>query len=110
MLDKMETIVPSVIKFNPKNAYANTSNRLIRLKSSGSAKLNQIRSFNLAQTVNGGLKLVDGYVDEWLPGTEEENNENKQVEDSVTGQLYSTFGKLRRRSYRKVQNVQRLMF
>lgn len=102
--------MPSVTKFNPKTTYANSVNRLISWKNSGSARLNQIRNFNIAQTVNGGLKVVDGYVDEWLPGTEEENNENKQVEDSVLGQLYSTGGKLRRRSFRKLQNVQRLIF
>ena len=110
LLDKVETTVPSIVKFNPRTAYANQVNRLIGWRNYGGEKLNQVRAFNLTKTVNGGLKVVDGYVDEWLPGTEKENSASNDAEQSVTGQLYTTFGKVRRRSLRKLQSVQRLMF
>ena len=113
VLDKVETTVPGVIKFNPKTLLANQVNRLVGWRNYGGEKLNQVRSFNLAKTVNGGLKVLDGYLDEYLPGTEEENSANEannEAEQTVTGQLYTTFGKIRRRTFRKLRDVQRLMF
>jgi len=113
VLDKLESTVPSVTKFNPKTVYANSVNRLISVRSYAVDKLNFARSFNLNKTLNGGLKTIDNYVDEYLPGTEDEINQesnNHVNEETVSNQLWSTAGKLRRRGLKRVQNIQRLIF
>ena len=75
-------------------------------------RLNVVRNFNLNKTVSGGLKSVDNLVDEYLPGTADEANDerNSDTEDSLTGQALGIFGKLRKRSVKRVQNIQRLVF
>jgi len=110
-LDKLESTVPSVTTFEPKNAYANTANRVLSWRRYLTEKLNVVRSFDVNQTVSSGLKTVENVIDEYIPGTEDDATEdrNNDVDDSVTGRVFSIVGKLRKRSLRRVQNIQRLV-
>ena len=111
-MDKAESTVPNVIKYNPKTTYANTMNRMNSWGVYTLDKVNVVRSFNLTKTVNGGLKSIDNLVDDYLPGAEDELTEEKDndvLEDNVTGQLVSLVNKLRKRTFKRFQNVQRLL-
>lgn len=111
VLDKMETTVPFVFKFQPKNTYADYVNRLQSYRRYVTDKVNLVLNFNLRKTLSGGLKLVDNYVDEYLPGSEEENQENKVGDEStLVGQVWGIGGKLKKRTLKRVQNIQRLVF
>jgi len=112
VLDKIEATVPVVITYQPKNTYANFSNRLSAWKRYLTERWTLVRNFNLDKIVSGGLKSVDSLVDEYLPGGEDEvvDESNRDAEISLINQSLGLFGKLRKRTLKRVQNVQRLVF
>lgn len=110
-MDKLEATVPSVTTFRPRNAYANSVNRLISWRNYAQTKLSAVTSLsaNVSAPVVAVLKTLDSKLDEYYPGNEDEARAQRdaEVDESVLGRLFVIGGKIKRRSLTRFQSIQR---
>jgi len=112
-LDKMQSTFPNVMEFRPRVVYANAHNKYISWRNYTADKVNYVRNFNLTKTTSGTIQTVEGYLDHYLPATEDESNDSKSYDDSLTNQSLALVGKLRKRvtqrARQRMQNIQRII-
>lgn len=110
-LDKLETTVPSIVTFSPKNAWAKSVNRMNSWRTAVQSKLSVVSNLNISGQIVALLKAIDSKLDEYYPGTEAEARAEKdaEVDESVLGRSFVIFNKIKRRSLNRLQSIQRFV-